>query len=87
MQRRVQDGEDGARRVREHIDAFEAEMITERLDVGDLSIAAVRGRVGRNLGVTGAPQAEHDQPATRRLPAEIAEAGGGPHATAGRAEE
>ncbi|MFE5096473.1 hypothetical protein ACFRCI_40725 [Streptomyces sp. NPDC056638] len=57
------------------------------LGVDDLSIAAVRGRVGGSGGVTGAPQVEHDQPAPLRQSTEITEAGTGTHGPTEVAEQ
>lgn len=87
MPGRVQEGEVAARRVGEQIDAFQAEVRAECLDVADLSVAAVGRRVGRDAGVAGAPQVEQDQPAVPRQPAEIAEVGGGAHRPTGQAEQ
>ncbi|GAA3082129.1 hypothetical protein GCM10020000_80120 [Streptomyces olivoverticillatus] len=62
-------------------------MIPEGLDVVDLPVTAVRGRITGDAGVAGATQVEHGQLPPLRQSTEISEVGGRAHGPTGQAEQ
>lgn len=87
MPGRVEEREIATRRVCEDVHPVEAEVLAERLHVGDLSVHAVGRRIGGYGGIPRTPQIEHDQPAPARQTAEIAGVGGGSHRASGQDEQ
>lgn len=87
MTGRVQHRQAAAGGVGEQVHPFQAEVPAQGLDVVHQAVAAVRRRVGRHLGVTGAPQVEEVQPPAVGETAEVPEVGGGPHGAARQDDE
>lgn len=83
----MQDGEVAARRVGEDVHAVEVEVGAERLDVGDLPVAAVGRLVGRDRGRAGTAEVEEVQGAVGGEAAEVTEVLGGAHRAAGQTHE
>ena len=46
-------GDEAAVRVAEEVEALEAEVLADRLDVGDVLLEVVVGRIGRPVGAAG----------------------------------